>query len=90
MERRDVIKGGLAALAVVGVGSSGLFLLNNKSFLSTAYAGDFSTPLPIPPLLENMDKTGQSAQFRMAAHRMFLFSPHEATVVMTVSWRLRP
>ena len=69
MERRQFMKGGLAALALAGVGSTGLFLLNKKSFVSTAYASEFSTPLPIPPLLENLDKTGQTALFKMAAQR---------------------
>lgn len=69
MERRQFMKGGLAALALAGVGSTGLFLLNKKIFVSTAYASEFSTPLPIPPLLENLDKTGQTAQFKMAAQR---------------------
>ena len=61
------MKGGLAAITLAGVGSTGLFLLNKKGFVSTAYAGDFLTPLPIPPLLENLDKTGLTAQFKMAA-----------------------
>ena len=67
MKRRQFMKGGLAALALAGVGSTGLFLLNKKGFISTAYAGDFTTPLPIPPLLENLDKTGLTAMFKMVA-----------------------
>ena len=67
MERRQFMKGGLAAITLAGVGSTGLFLLNKKGFVSTAYAGEFLTPLPIPPLLENLDKTGLTAQFKMAA-----------------------
>ena len=67
MQRRQFMKGGLAALALAGVGSTGVFLLNKKSFISTAYAENFLTTLPIPPLLENLDKTGQTAQFKMAA-----------------------
>ncbi len=67
MERRQFMKGGLAAITLAGVGSTGLFLLNKNSLISTAYAADFLTPLPIPPLLENLDKTGQTARFKMAA-----------------------
>jgi blue copper oxidase len=67
MKRRQFVKTGLATVALAGSGSAGLFLLNKKSLISTAYAGEFTTPLPIPALLENLDKTGRTAQFRMAA-----------------------
>jgi FtsP/CotA-like multicopper oxidase with cupredoxin domain len=67
MKRRQFVKKGLTAVTLAGAGSTGLFLLNNKSFLSNAYAGDFTTSLPIPPLLENLDISGRTAQFRMAA-----------------------
>ncbi len=67
MKRRQFVKTGLAAAVLAGAGSTGLFLLNKKSLVSTAYAGEFTTPLPIPALLENLDKSGRTAQFKMAA-----------------------
>jgi hypothetical protein len=63
MQRRQFMKGGLAAITLAGGGSTGLFLLNKNGLISTAEAAEFLTPLPIPPLLENLDKTGLTAQF---------------------------
>ncbi len=71
MKRRTIIKSGLAALVLAGAAPYGLSLLGKENFLSTAHAAgrDFSTPLPIPPLLENLDKSKKTAQFAMSAQR---------------------
>ena len=71
MKRRTVIKSGLAALVLAGAAPYGLSLLGRKPFLSSAHAanGGFVTPLPIPPLLENLDKSGETARFSMEAQR---------------------
>ena len=45
----------------------GLYLLNRNRFVTPAFAGDFSTPLPIPPLLENLDPSSRTARFSLAA-----------------------
>ena len=83
MKRRTILKGGLAALVLAGAAPYGLSLLGKESFLSTtAYAasGDFSTALPIPPLLENLDKSGKTAQFAMSAQQgMMDFFPGKET-----------
>ncbi len=65
MKRRTFLKGGLAALALAGAGSTGLSLLGRTGYIGTAQAGGFSAPLPVPPLLDNLDKSGQSARFAM-------------------------
>ena len=71
MKRRTVIKSGLAALVLAGAAPYGLSLLGRESLLSRAHAanGGFVTPLPIPPLLENLDKSGETAHFAMEAQR---------------------
>ena len=80
MKRRQFIQGGLAAVAVAGVGSTDLFLLNKDSLLSTVFASNFTTPLPIPPLLENLDKSGKTAQFKLTAQRgKKIFFPGKTT-----------
>ncbi|MCK4502514.1 MAG: multicopper oxidase domain-containing protein [Desulfuromonadales bacterium] len=80
MKRRQFIQSGLAVLAVAGVGSTGLFLLNKESLLSTVFASNFTTPLPIPPLLENLDKSGKIAQFKLTAQRgKKIFFPGKTT-----------
>ena len=67
MKRRTILKSGLAALVLAGTAPYGLSLLGKGSFLTSAHAtGDsFATPLPIPPLLENLDKSGETARFAM-------------------------
>jgi len=71
MKRRTILKSGLAALLLAGAAPFGLSLLGKKDFLNTARAasGSFSTPLPIPPLLENLDKSGKTAQFAMSTQQ---------------------
>jgi len=69
MKRRTFLKRSLAALALAGAGNSALSLLRRPGFAKQALAGDFSEPLPIPPLLENLDTTGKSALFTMNAQR---------------------
>ena len=67
MKRRTILKSGRAALVLAGAAPYTLSLLGKGSFLTTAHAanGGFVTPLPIPPLLENLDKSGETARFAM-------------------------
>jgi FtsP/CotA-like multicopper oxidase with cupredoxin domain len=65
MKRRTFLKGGLASLALVAAGSTVLFRPGKYSFISTARAGNFTVPLPIPPLLSNLDESGDTATFSM-------------------------
>lgn len=65
MKRRSFIKSGVAALAIAGAGSAGLYLFNKLDFISTAQAKEFTTQLPIPPLLKNLDQTGKDAVFAL-------------------------
>ena len=69
MKRRTVLKSGLAALTLAGIGSTGLSLLDKSGFISTARADDFTTPLPVPPLLKNLDAGTGSARFTMEVNR---------------------
>ncbi len=71
MKRRTILKSGLAALVLAGAGPYTFSLLGKGSFLTTAHAanGGFVTPLPIPPLLENLDKSGETARFAMNAQQ---------------------
>lgn len=61
MKRRDLIKAGVSAAALV----SGALLLPTKRFLSTTAYATSAPPLTIPPLLENLDPTGDIAHFEM-------------------------
>ena len=65
LQRRTVIKSGLAALALAGAAPYANSLFGSGEYISTARAEGFNTPLPIPPLLENLDKTGETASFAM-------------------------
>jgi len=71
MKRRTILKSGLAALLLAGAAPYGLSLLGKENFLTTAHAGSntFVTPLPIPPLLENLDKSGKTARFALDVQR---------------------
>ncbi len=69
MKRRTVLKSGLAALTLAGIGSTGLSLLDKTGFISSARAEGFTTPLPIPPLLKDLDDSIDSARFAMAVGR---------------------
>lgn len=83
MKRRTFLKKSLAALALAGAGSSALSLLGRPGFATQALAGDFSKPLPIPPLLENLDTTGKSAFFTMNAQRGNVsFFPDKTTLTL--------
>ncbi len=63
MKRRDFLKNSFTALALTGVGTAGLSIFRNHQFIGSALAAESSPLLPIPPLLDNLDKSGQSAQF---------------------------
>ncbi len=65
MKRRTVLKSGLAALTLTGIGSTGLSLLDKTGFISAARAKGFTAPLPIPPLLKDLDNSTDSARFAM-------------------------
>lgn len=68
MKRRSFIKNGIAALALAGTGT-GLYLFNKLNYISTTQAKEFLPLLPIPPLLENLDKSGKGAVFVMDVMR---------------------
>jgi len=65
MKRRTFLKRSLAALALAGAGTGSLSLLGKYDFATPAQAGGFTRPLPIPPLLENLDASGETASFAM-------------------------
>ena len=65
MKRRTFLKRSLTALALAGAGTGGILLSDKFGFVSPAEAKGFSSSLPIPPLLENQDKSGKSAIFTM-------------------------
>ncbi len=65
MKRRTFIKNSLAVLALAGAGTGGLSLLDKSGFVTTAEAKGFTSILPIPPLLENLDTSGRAASFAM-------------------------
>lgn len=71
MRRRTVLKSGLAALLLAGAAPYGLSFLGRKSFQGNAHAanGGFVNPLPIPPLLDNLDESGETARFVMEAQQ---------------------
>ncbi len=71
MKRRTVLKSSLAALVLAGAAPYGLSLFGREPLLSKAHASNRVpiTPLPIPPLLENLDKSGKTARFAMEAQR---------------------
>ncbi len=69
MKRRTILKSGLAALVLAGVSPYAMSLLGKEGFAGTALAGGFRTPLPIPPLLENLDKSGKTANFILNAQQ---------------------
>jgi esterase/lipase len=54
MERRLFLKKGLLAMAFSTVSATGLFLHSKSGVLPSVEAQGFLTPLPIPPLLENL------------------------------------
>jgi len=65
MKRRTFLKRSLTALAIAGAGTGSLFIPGESGFSAMAEAKGFTTSLPVPPLLENLDKTGKSASFNM-------------------------
>ena len=65
MKRRVFLKNSLTALALTGTGAAGFSIWNNNKFIGSVFAAEPSPALPIPPLLENLDKSGQSAQFQL-------------------------
>jgi len=70
MKRRQFVKtAGLAALTLAGAGSASFFFLKKNSFMAPPVTGNFNLPLPIPPLLENLDKTGATARFKLRAQQ---------------------
>lgn len=71
MKRRTLLKSGLATLLLAGAVPYGLSFLDRRSLLGSAYAANsgFVTPLPIPPLLENLDTSGATAAFSMEARK---------------------
>jgi blue copper oxidase len=71
MKRRTILKSGLAALVLAGAAPYAFSLLGRGSFLGNAHAANngFVAPLPIPPLLENLDKSGETARFAMNVQR---------------------
>ncbi|MGB3209966.1 MAG: multicopper oxidase domain-containing protein [Desulforhopalus sp.] len=83
MKRRMFLKSGLAALALAGVDSTGLSLLGKPSFLGTAQADGFTNPLPIPPLLDNLDTSGETATYVMDVQQGNVeFFPGESTATL--------
>ena len=83
MKRRTFLKRSLAVLALAGAGSSGLTLLGKSGYPARTLAGDFNKSLPIPPLLENLDKTQKSAVFEMSAQQGNVsFFPDKTTSTM--------
>ncbi len=83
MKRRTVLKSGLAALTLAGIGTTGLSLLDKTGFISTARAESFTRPLPIPPLLKDLDGSTDSARFAMAVGRGSVeFFPGKATATL--------
>ncbi len=85
MKRRTILKSGLAALVLAGATPYGLSFLGKEGFLTAAHAGsnDFVTPLPIPPLLENLDKSGKTARFALDVQQgKMSFFPGESTATI--------
>lgn len=83
MKRRTLLKGGLAALALVGANYTGLSLLGKPGFIDTARADGFTAPLPIPPLLEDLDSRSDSARFIMNAQQGSMdFFPGKPTATL--------
>lgn len=67
MKRRTFLKNSSSMMALAGSVSLGLPVLFGLS--GTANAQGTSTPLPIPAILENLDKSGETATFAMDARR---------------------
>jgi FtsP/CotA-like multicopper oxidase with cupredoxin domain len=65
MKRRTFLKSSLAALALAGAGTGGSSLPGKYDFVTPAQAGGFTSPLLVPPLLENLDASGETASFAM-------------------------
>ena len=65
MKRRVFLKNSVTALALAGVGTAGFSLMRNRDIIGSAFAAAPSPPLAIPPLLEDLDKSGQAAQFQL-------------------------
>ncbi|MBW1635095.1 MAG: multicopper oxidase domain-containing protein [Deltaproteobacteria bacterium] len=83
MKRRTFLKSGLAALALAGAGTGSLSLLGKNGLVTSAEAGGFSDPLPIPPLLTNLDVSGETASFTMDVQQgkmNFFPGTHTATL----------
>jgi len=71
MKRRNNIKKRTCSTGIGRRWPLHVFSSWKGSFLTTAHAanGGFVTPLPIPPLLENLDKSGETARFAMNAQQ---------------------
>ena len=83
MKRRTFLKSSLAALALAGAGTGGLSLLGKYDLVTPAQAGGFTSPLPIPPLLENPDASGETASFTMDVQQGDMsFFPGNKTATM--------
>ncbi len=65
MKRRTILKSGLAALVLAGATPYPMSLLGKDAVAKAESLPGFATPLPVPPLLENLDKTGETASFAM-------------------------
>ena len=83
MKRRTVLKSGLAALVLASAGQIPLSLPGKGSPTGTARAEPFTTPLPIPPLLENQDPSPNRARFTLEVQRgQREFFPGRATATL--------
>ena len=83
MKRRTFLKRSLAALALAGAGTGSLSLLGKYDFITPVQAGGFTSPLPIPPLLENQDTSGKTASFAMDVQQgKMSFFPGNKTATM--------
>ena len=63
MKRRDFIKAGLSAFAWAGAGTGSILIPR------AGHAAVSPRPLPIPPLLENLDKSGQISRYRLSVQQ---------------------
>ncbi len=83
MKRRTFLKRSLTALAIAGAGTGSLFLPGKSGFSATAEAKGFTTALPVPPLLDNLDKTGKSASFSINVQKGEVeFFPGKSTATL--------
>ncbi len=67
IKRRVFLKSGITAAAFAGFPGLGLNAIPEMA--GTAYAASFTEHLPIPSLLDNLDKSGETASFEMDARQ---------------------